>query len=97
MAARANAELLGAGREPAPPVVVPDGASMHDLRHFYASVLIKHRESVKTVQKRLGHSKPSITLDIYTHLWPDDEDTTRDAVEAILGDVPPLCPVKQAT
>ncbi|MFE6287678.1 tyrosine-type recombinase/integrase [Streptomyces sp. NPDC057877] len=79
------------GKEPAP-VRVPDGASMHDLRHFYASALIKNRESVKTVQRRLGHSKPSITLDIYTHLWPDDEDTTRAAVEAVLGDVPALCP-----
>ncbi|MFD5472926.1 tyrosine-type recombinase/integrase [Streptomyces sp. NPDC127105] len=79
------------GQEPAP-VRVPDGASMHDLRHFYASALIKNRESVKTVQRRLGHSKPSITLDIYTHLWPDDEDTTRAAVEVVLGDVPALCP-----
>lgn len=79
------------GEEPAL-VQVPEGASMHDLRHFYASALIKHRESVKTVQRRLGHSKPSITLDIYTHLWPDDEDTTRAAVEEVLGDVPPLCP-----
>ncbi|MFJ8269466.1 tyrosine-type recombinase/integrase [Streptomyces sp. NPDC094154] len=79
------------GQEPAP-VRVPDGASMHDLRHFYASALIKNRESVKTVQRRLGHAKPSITLDIYTHLWPDDEDTTRAAVEAVLGGVPALCP-----
>ncbi|MFI1180150.1 tyrosine-type recombinase/integrase [Streptomyces sp. NPDC020799] len=75
---------------------VPEGASMHDLRHFYASLLIKHRENVKTVQKRLGHAKPSITLDTYTHLWPDDEDTTRAAVEEVLGDVPPLCPPRRA-
>jgi integrase len=79
------------GEEPAQ-VRVPDGASMHDLRHFYASALIKNRESVKTVQRRLGHSKPSITLDTYTHLWPDDEDTTRAAIEAVLGGVPALCP-----
>lgn len=79
------------GQEPAL-VQVPGDATMHDLRHFYASALIKNRESVKTVQRRLGHSKPSITLDIYTHLWPDDEDTTRAAVEAVLGDVPALCP-----
>lgn len=72
---------------------VPVGATMHDLRHFYASVLIQHRESVKTVQKRLGHSKPSVTLDIYTHLWPDGEDTTAAAVEKFLADVPSLCPV----
>lgn len=83
------------GSEPAR-VEVFKGASLHDLRHFYASLLIKHRENVKTVQQRLGHSKPSITLDTYTHLWPDDEDTTRAAVEAVLGDVPPLCPAKSA-
>ncbi|MHC0431588.1 tyrosine-type recombinase/integrase [Streptomyces sp. O3] len=77
-------------------VEAPDGASLHDLRHFYASLLIRHRENVKTVQKRLGHAKPSITLDTYTHLWPDEKDTTRAAVEAGLGDVPPLCPVKSA-
>ena len=73
--------------------LVPADSGMHDLRHFYASVLIKHRESVKTVQKRLGHSKASITLDTYTHLWPNDEDTTRAAVESVLAGVPSLCPV----
>ncbi|MCJ1679354.1 hypothetical protein MTF65_18800 [Streptomyces sp. APSN-46.1] len=46
---------------------VPAGTFMHDLRHFYASLLIKHRENLKTVQKRLGLAKPSITLDTYTH------------------------------
>lgn len=82
------------GQEPSP-VRVPEGTSMHDLRHFYASALIKHRESVKTVQKRLGHSKASITLDTYTHLWPDGEDTTAAAVEAALGDVPSKCPASK--
>lgn len=84
----ANKALAESGSE----MRVPDGATMHDLRHFYASLLIKHGESVKTVQKRLGHAQPSITLNTYTHLWPDEEDTTRAAVEAILGDVPPVCP-----
>lgn len=94
--AAAHAQWVHGGRpEGAEPehVQVFKGASMHDLRHFYASLLIRHREDVKTVQKRLGHSKPSITLDTYTHLWPHQEDTTRDAVEAVLGsDVPPKCP-----
>ncbi|MEV7382099.1 tyrosine-type recombinase/integrase [Streptomyces lydicus] len=92
--ATAHAQWVRRGRpEGAEPerVRIPEGTSLHDLRHFYASLLIRHREDVKTVQKRLGHSKPSITLDIYTHLWPDQEDTTRAAVEAVLGDVPPMC------
>ncbi|MDO0937407.1 site-specific integrase [Streptomyces sp. DG2A-72] len=89
---RANVALEVAGSG----VRVPVGTTLHDLRHYYASLLIKHRESVKTVQKRLGHSKPSITLDTYTHLWLDDQDTTRAAVEAVLGDVPPMCPAREA-
>ncbi|MET9222225.1 tyrosine-type recombinase/integrase [Streptomyces sp. NPDC003300] len=66
---------------------------MHDLRHFYASLLIADGQTPKTVQKPLGHSKPSITLDTYTHLWPKEEDATAAAVEAALGNVPPLCPM----
>ncbi|MBR7832496.1 site-specific integrase [Actinospica durhamensis] len=64
---------------------VPDEATMHGFRHFFASVLIAARESVKIVQKRMGHAKPSITLDTYSHLWPDAEDTSREAVEAVFG------------
>jgi integrase len=37
------------------------------------------------VQKRLGHSSAAITLDTYTHLWPDSDDRTREAVELALG------------
>jgi integrase len=62
----------------------------HDLRHFYASLLIRHSESVKTVQARLGHAMAQETLDTYGHLWPDSEDRTRTAVEeafrSTLGD-----------
>ncbi|HEV2347402.1 MAG TPA: site-specific integrase [Actinocrinis sp.] len=83
---KANTLLAGqADRERAVPLVVPDWATLHDIRHFYASVLIDAGESVKTVQRRLGHSKPSITLDVYSHLWPEAEDTSRAAVEAAFG------------
>ena len=34
--------------------VRPD-LTFHDLRHYYASLLIRHGESVKVVQRRLGH------------------------------------------
>jgi integrase len=58
----------------------------HDLRHFYASALIRKGLSVKVVQARLGHASAVETLDIYSHLWPDDEDRTRAAVDEVLGD-----------
>ncbi len=61
------------------------GVTMHGLRHFYASLLIRHGESVKTVQGRLGHASAAETLDTYSHLWPNSDDRTRAAVDAGLG------------
>jgi integrase len=34
----------------------------HALRHYYASVLIRHGESAKVVQSRLGHASAGETL-----------------------------------
>jgi len=36
----------------------------HDLRHTAASLMLNHGIPVLIVSKRLGHSKPSITLDV---------------------------------
>jgi integrase len=52
---------------------------LHDLRHFYASGLIAAGCDVVTVQRALGHSSASITLDTYSHLCPDANDRTRAA------------------
>jgi integrase len=40
----------------------------HDLRHTYASLLIDQGETVVYIQKRLGHSQPTETLNICSHL-----------------------------
>ncbi len=64
---------------------LPEWATFHDLRHFYASLLIAQRCSVKVVQRRLGHQSATETLDIYGHLWPDSEDETRNAVDHVLA------------
>jgi integrase len=40
----------------------------HNLRHTYASLLIDQGENIKYIQTQLGHSSPSITLDVYAHL-----------------------------
>jgi integrase len=63
----------------------PQGTGFHSLRHYYASLLIRHGESVKVVQARLGHASAAETLDTYSHLWPDSEDQTREAVDAVLN------------
>ena len=64
---------------------LPESITYHSLRHYYASLLIRHGESVKTVQERLGHSSAVTTLNTYSHLWPDSDDRTRTAVDDVLG------------
>lgn len=61
------------------------GTGMHALRHYYASLLIRYGESVKTVQGRLGHKSATETLDTYGHMWADSDDRTRDAIDSVLG------------
>jgi integrase len=39
----------------------------HDLRHTYATLLLMSHMSPGYVQKQLGHSSISITMDIYCH------------------------------
>lgn len=45
---------------------------IHDFRHSCASFLIQNGASIVLVSKYLGHSKISITLDTYTHLYENE-------------------------
>ena len=40
----------------------------HDLRHTAASLMLNNGVDVLVASQRLGHAKPSITLDVYGHL-----------------------------
>lgn len=46
----------------------------HLLRHAYASLLIEQGFPAKRVQALMGHANISITMDLYGHLWPNEED-----------------------
>jgi integrase len=71
--------------------------TMHDLRHFYASALIRAGLNVRVVADRLGHANAAMTLNVYSHLWPDDEDRTRQAIDEVFGaDVPRTRPAQEA-
>ena len=48
-------------------------------------MLIRSGASVKVVQARLGHSSAKTTLDVYGHLFADEEDRTRAAIDAEFG------------
>ncbi|WP_330354461.1 tyrosine-type recombinase/integrase [Streptomyces chartreusis] len=62
---------------------LPKGTRLHALRHTYASVLIKHGKGPKTVAARLGDTV-AVAMAIYAHLFPDEDEGTREAVEEFL-------------
>lgn len=81
--ALARADKLARAADPEGPGVT-QGWGLHSLRHYFATSLIHRGASVKSVQLALGHSKPSITLDTYTHEWPDVTERTRTLMEDAL-------------
>jgi integrase len=64
---------------------LPAGFRYHDLRHYLASLLIASGADVKTVQARLRHASAKTTLDTYAHMWPDRDESTRAAIDAVLS------------
>ncbi|WFE45014.1 site-specific integrase [Verrucosispora sp. WMMD1129] len=68
-------------------------ATQHDLRHFFASALIREGLSPKAVAALLGHADVAMTLNTYSHLWPGDDDRSRLAIDkAFRRDVPHMRP-----
>jgi integrase len=58
--------------------------SFHALRHTHASVLISLGWDVLKVSRRLGHDKPSTTLNVYGHLIKDTDDAAVAQMEGML-------------
>ncbi len=56
----------------------------HDLRHTAASLMLNYGVPVIVVSRRLGHSKPSITLDVYGHLIPGMQEKAATIMDEIL-------------
>jgi integrase len=66
----------------------------HDLRHTAASLLLNHGIPVIIVSRRLGHAKPSITLDIYGHLIPSMQNEAAELMDDLVMPIPlhPVAP-----
>ena len=64
---------------------LPAGFRYHDLRHYFASLLIASGADVKVVQRRLRHASAMTTLNTYGHMWPDADESARAAVGAVLA------------
>ena len=59
---------------------------IHDLRHSHASFLINNGVDVLLISKRLGHTNTTITLNTYSHLYPDKESEAIDLINKIKKD-----------
>jgi integrase len=60
----------------------------HDLRHTAASLMLNHGIPIIVVSKILGHSKPSITMDIYCYLYNEMQDEAAQLMDQL---VTPIC------
>ncbi len=59
----------------------------HDPRHTYASLLIDEGENIKYIQTQLGHSSPTVTLNIYAHLMkPSNQEAACRLENAVFGE-----------
>ena len=60
--------------------------TFHSLRHTFTSILIDQGESITYIQRQLGHSKASTTLDIYSHLFKNENpDAAKKLGNTIFG------------
>ena len=77
---RANADIC---KQAGVPRITP-----HEMRHTYTSLALLRKVDLKEVSRRLGHARVQTTLDIYQHLYPE-QDTA-----AALSSADLLTPIK---
>jgi integrase len=63
------------------------GVSMHSLRHSYASQQLSNGVPITSVSATLGHANPNITLAIYSHVMPTDNEAAAQAWNNAMSDV----------
>ena len=58
--------------------------SFHAFRHTHVSMLIRASVDVLTISRRIGHSKASMTLDVYGHQIRGGDEAAAKAIEGVL-------------
>lgn len=57
----------------------------HSLRHTYATRLFEAGVPIKTVQALLGHSDISTTMNIYTHVMPEQKAQAAESINSLFN------------
>lgn len=59
--------------------------TFHDLRHTYATVLVRSGADIKAVSALMGHASAAMTLDVYADALPDAKRSAVDSLDGALG------------
>ena len=62
---------------------LPERLTPHGLRHTFASILIALGEDPRYVMAQIGHTDPTFTLRLYTHLMRRDDDDRERLAELV--------------
>ena len=57
---------------------------LHDLRHSYATLALASGVNPRIVSGRLGHSTVALTLDIYSHVLPQQDQEAAERIADLL-------------
>lgn len=85
------AEIRAGSSEPELPSI-PAETTSHDLRHHYASVLLRFGISMIEVARRLGHANAALVAKTYGHMMRNREAATRAAVDGAWSAEPEATP-----
>ncbi|QIB36540.1 tyrosine-type recombinase/integrase [Ancylobacter pratisalsi] len=69
--------------------------SMHEMRHAYVSLLAEQNLPPLVISRLVGHSKIAVTMDVYAHLFPEDNSGAQAVERAVaqLGGATMLPPI----
>jgi integrase len=61
------------------------GIRLHDLRHTYATAALAAGVPVKVLSQRIGHADVGVTLKVYAHVLPGDDEDAAIRAERLLS------------
>lgn len=81
-----KSSVQGAFRQALKDTGIHKGASVHTLRHSWATHLLEAGVNLRLIQEYLGHSSPA-TTSVYTHLTLKAEQLGAQAINRIMSDL----------
>ncbi|MEE8558221.1 MAG: site-specific integrase, partial [Myxococcota bacterium] len=67
---------------------LPKEIRLYDLRHTHATLALANGINVKVVSERLGHASAAMTLDVYTHTLPGQQEEATRILERVIFSEP---------